>query len=205
MRGLHSDAAYLADHLKTIHGPIILVGHSYGGAVITTPPPATRTSTRSSTSPPSPRTRAKPASTSSPSSPAATPATTPTPPSRPPPTPFPSPSPTAAPAPTSTSSPRTAAMCSSATGSARPTPPNSPPPSAPWPHRPSASRLAPGLEDHPLLVPRRPRRPRHPPAAEEFTASRAHAQTTEVDAPHAAAPANPGSVTKLVEQAATAS
>ncbi|MFF4960743.1 alpha/beta fold hydrolase [Streptomyces sp. NPDC001222] len=35
LRGLQSDAAYLADYLKTIHGPIILVGHSYGGAVIT--------------------------------------------------------------------------------------------------------------------------------------------------------------------------
>ncbi|MET8954253.1 alpha/beta fold hydrolase [Streptomyces sp. NPDC004393] len=35
LRGLKSDAAYLADYLKTIHGPIILVGHSYGGAVIT--------------------------------------------------------------------------------------------------------------------------------------------------------------------------
>ncbi len=33
--GLASDPAYLADFLKTITGPIVLVGHSYGGAVIT--------------------------------------------------------------------------------------------------------------------------------------------------------------------------
>ncbi|MFE0510092.1 lipase family alpha/beta hydrolase [Streptomyces sp. NPDC058964] len=35
LRGLRSDSAYLADYLKTIRGPIVLVGHSYGGAVIT--------------------------------------------------------------------------------------------------------------------------------------------------------------------------
>src|SRR5436309_13020740 len=35
LRGLASDSAYLASFLKTITGPIILVGHSYGGAVIT--------------------------------------------------------------------------------------------------------------------------------------------------------------------------
>jgi pimeloyl-ACP methyl ester carboxylesterase len=35
LRGLASDSAYLAAYLKTISGPIILVGHSYGGAVIT--------------------------------------------------------------------------------------------------------------------------------------------------------------------------
>ncbi|MFI9649378.1 alpha/beta fold hydrolase [Streptomyces sp. NPDC052040] len=35
LRGLHSDAAYLADFLKTIHGPVVLVAHSYGGAVVT--------------------------------------------------------------------------------------------------------------------------------------------------------------------------
>jgi pimeloyl-ACP methyl ester carboxylesterase len=32
---LASDAAYLADFLKTVSGPIVLVAHSYGGAVIT--------------------------------------------------------------------------------------------------------------------------------------------------------------------------
>ncbi|MYX37121.1 MULTISPECIES: alpha/beta hydrolase [unclassified Streptomyces] len=35
LRGLAGDAAYLADYLRTIKGPVVLVGHSYGGAVIT--------------------------------------------------------------------------------------------------------------------------------------------------------------------------
>jgi pimeloyl-ACP methyl ester carboxylesterase len=35
LRGLYYDSAYLADFLHTISGPIVLVGHSYGGAVIT--------------------------------------------------------------------------------------------------------------------------------------------------------------------------
>ncbi len=35
LRSLTGDAAYLADFLSTIPGPIVLVGHSYGGAVIT--------------------------------------------------------------------------------------------------------------------------------------------------------------------------
>jgi pimeloyl-ACP methyl ester carboxylesterase len=35
LRGLTTDAAYLASYLNTISGPIVLVGHSYGGAVIT--------------------------------------------------------------------------------------------------------------------------------------------------------------------------
>jgi pimeloyl-ACP methyl ester carboxylesterase len=35
LRGLAYDSAYLADYLRTITGPIVLVGHSYGGAVIT--------------------------------------------------------------------------------------------------------------------------------------------------------------------------
>jgi pimeloyl-ACP methyl ester carboxylesterase len=35
LRGLSSDAAYLESFLATIPGPIVLVGHSYGGAVIT--------------------------------------------------------------------------------------------------------------------------------------------------------------------------
>lgn len=34
LRGLASDAAYLATYLKTIKGPIVLVGHSWAGAVI---------------------------------------------------------------------------------------------------------------------------------------------------------------------------
>jgi pimeloyl-ACP methyl ester carboxylesterase len=35
LRGLTSDAAYLASYLQTLSGPVVLVGHSYGGAVIT--------------------------------------------------------------------------------------------------------------------------------------------------------------------------
>jgi pimeloyl-ACP methyl ester carboxylesterase len=35
LRGVQSDADYVASVLKSIEGPIVLVGHSYGGAVIT--------------------------------------------------------------------------------------------------------------------------------------------------------------------------
>ena len=35
LRSLPGDAAYIASYLQTIQGPIVLVGHSYGGAVIT--------------------------------------------------------------------------------------------------------------------------------------------------------------------------
>jgi pimeloyl-ACP methyl ester carboxylesterase len=35
LRGLPYDASYLANFLSTISGPMVLVGHSYGGAVIT--------------------------------------------------------------------------------------------------------------------------------------------------------------------------
>ena len=35
LRGVKSDAAYLRDYLTTVPGPIVLVGHSYGGMVIT--------------------------------------------------------------------------------------------------------------------------------------------------------------------------
>jgi pimeloyl-ACP methyl ester carboxylesterase len=35
LRGLPQDSADLADYLATVPGPIVLVGHSYGGAVIT--------------------------------------------------------------------------------------------------------------------------------------------------------------------------
>jgi pimeloyl-ACP methyl ester carboxylesterase len=33
-RGLSSDAEYLGSFLKSVNGPVVLVGHSYGGAVI---------------------------------------------------------------------------------------------------------------------------------------------------------------------------
>lgn len=35
LRGLSHDAAYIAGYLNQIPGPVLLVGHSYGGAVIT--------------------------------------------------------------------------------------------------------------------------------------------------------------------------
>lgn len=35
LRGVASDTAYLADFLATLSGPIVLVGHSYGGVIIT--------------------------------------------------------------------------------------------------------------------------------------------------------------------------
>lgn len=35
LRGLSRDSAYLKALLRTIRGPVVLVGHSYGGAVIT--------------------------------------------------------------------------------------------------------------------------------------------------------------------------
>jgi pimeloyl-ACP methyl ester carboxylesterase len=34
LRGLASDAAYVSGVIKTVAGPVVLVGHSYGGAVI---------------------------------------------------------------------------------------------------------------------------------------------------------------------------
>ncbi|MET7855025.1 alpha/beta hydrolase [Streptomyces avermitilis] len=36
LRGLHNDATYIASILDSIKGPIVLAGHSYGGAVIST-------------------------------------------------------------------------------------------------------------------------------------------------------------------------
>lgn len=36
LRGLYSDSAYIASVLKTIKSPIVLAGHSYGGAIIST-------------------------------------------------------------------------------------------------------------------------------------------------------------------------
>jgi pimeloyl-ACP methyl ester carboxylesterase len=36
LRGLADDARYLADYLASLAGPLVLVGHSYGGAVIST-------------------------------------------------------------------------------------------------------------------------------------------------------------------------
>src|SRR3954470_11478895 len=35
LRGIASDAAYVASALAQIRGPVLAVGHSYGGAIIT--------------------------------------------------------------------------------------------------------------------------------------------------------------------------
>jgi pimeloyl-ACP methyl ester carboxylesterase len=35
LRGLAADASCVSDHVRLIEGPVVLVGHSYGGAVIT--------------------------------------------------------------------------------------------------------------------------------------------------------------------------
>jgi pimeloyl-ACP methyl ester carboxylesterase len=38
LRGLAADAATIADLVRTIDGPVVLVGHSYGGAVVSNVP-----------------------------------------------------------------------------------------------------------------------------------------------------------------------
>jgi pimeloyl-ACP methyl ester carboxylesterase len=35
LRGVATDAACVSDHVRAVDGPVVLVGHSYGGAVIT--------------------------------------------------------------------------------------------------------------------------------------------------------------------------
>jgi pimeloyl-ACP methyl ester carboxylesterase len=35
LRGVASDAAFVSDLVRTIEGPVVLVGHSYGGSVVT--------------------------------------------------------------------------------------------------------------------------------------------------------------------------
>ena len=59
LRSLSGDAASVRAFLETLSGPIVLVGHSYGGAVITNAATGIRTSRRSSTSTPSPPTKAR--------------------------------------------------------------------------------------------------------------------------------------------------
>ena len=56
LRGLESDSAYIRSILTTIEGPILLVGHSYGGAVISNAAVDVPTSKHSCTSPLSPQT-----------------------------------------------------------------------------------------------------------------------------------------------------
>jgi pimeloyl-ACP methyl ester carboxylesterase len=58
LRGISIDSAYIASLLEQIPGPVLAVGHSYGGAVITNAASKQTTSSAWSTSPPSPRTKA---------------------------------------------------------------------------------------------------------------------------------------------------
>ena len=59
LRGPLADSAYLRDFLNTVEGPVVLVGHSYGGAVITNAATGNPTSSPWSTSPPTPPTRGR--------------------------------------------------------------------------------------------------------------------------------------------------
>ena len=59
LRGIAFDSAYIASVLEQIPGPVLVVAHSYGGAVSRMPRPTRRTSSASSTSPRSPPTRAR--------------------------------------------------------------------------------------------------------------------------------------------------
>jgi pimeloyl-ACP methyl ester carboxylesterase len=60
LQSLRYDSQTLAGFLGTISGPIVLVGHSYGGMVTTNALPATRTSRPWSTLTPSSRPKATP-------------------------------------------------------------------------------------------------------------------------------------------------
>ena len=64
LQGLTSDTAYVTSYLSTIDGPKVLVGHSYGGAVITNAATAVPESSPWSTSPGSSRPKAKPSASS---------------------------------------------------------------------------------------------------------------------------------------------
>ena len=68
--GLTYDPAFIADFLHSITGPIVLVGHSYGGAVITNAATGDDRSRPSSTWTPSRPTRARPSASWSPPCPA---------------------------------------------------------------------------------------------------------------------------------------
>jgi pimeloyl-ACP methyl ester carboxylesterase len=58
LRGISIDSAYINSVLDQVPGPVLAVGHSYGGASSPTPPQMPTTSSDWSTSPPSPRTKA---------------------------------------------------------------------------------------------------------------------------------------------------
>ena len=59
LRSVSGDAAYIASVVNQIPGPVLLVGHSYGGAVISVAAPRPRMWWGWSTSPPSFRTRGR--------------------------------------------------------------------------------------------------------------------------------------------------
>jgi pimeloyl-ACP methyl ester carboxylesterase len=58
LRGIAADTAYLQSVLAQISGPVLLVGHSYGGAVMTNAATTAPTPRDWSTSPASPPTKA---------------------------------------------------------------------------------------------------------------------------------------------------
>jgi pimeloyl-ACP methyl ester carboxylesterase len=58
LRGISHDSAYVASFIKQVPGPVLVVGHSYGGAVISNAATSLATSLASSSSPRSPPTRA---------------------------------------------------------------------------------------------------------------------------------------------------
>ncbi|MFE6552892.1 alpha/beta fold hydrolase [Streptomyces sp. NPDC057746] len=205
LRGLSSDSAYLADYLKTIHGPIILVGHSYGGAVITntaTGNPNVKALVYIAAFAPDKGESAAALSVKFPGSHLSDD------PDAPVPTalnavPFTQPDGS-----TGTdlylkpdkfrdvflSNRLSKAEAAELAATQRPAGAEGlgePSGTPAWKTIPSWYLVA--RADHAI-----------PAAAERFMASRAHAHTTEVDAPHAVQLTNPGTVTKLVERAATA-
>jgi pimeloyl-ACP methyl ester carboxylesterase len=205
LRGLSEDAAYLSDYLKTITGPIVLVGHSYGGSVITdaaTSNPNVKALVYIAAFAPDAGESAQalaakfPGShlTDDPSAPVPTALN---------PVPFAKADGTtdvdlyikpdkfrdvflsdrvsvaAAAELAATQRPATLEVFGEPSGTPA------------WKTIPSWYMVS--ADDHVI-----------PPAAEEFMAQRAHAHTVEIDAPHAAPLTNPGAVTALVEQAARA-
>ena len=58
LRGISHDSAYVASFIKQVPGPVLAVGHSYGGAVISNAATGSATSSGSSSSPRSLPTRA---------------------------------------------------------------------------------------------------------------------------------------------------
>ena len=197
LMGLAFDPAYLADFLQSISGPIVLVGHSYGGAVITNA--ATRKTSRSRPSSMWTRsrpTRARPSASSSPwcPGPASWPRT------RPP----------------SSTSRRIQARhpgCSTRITSRTCSPPASPTVcrcvkpgccchrGATVDHRAGPEERRASLEDHPVLGRGRHRRPGHPArvaAGHGPARARPHHQ---VRAPHLSMISDPGVVTRVILKA----